>query len=361
MKTAVVLAAAAALSLSAIPAAHASSSSHGHDAAAHARRFSRVLRAPAPDAQPVIDLEALPAANETSLAVNGTEGHRLMKRGYSGRATFFAPGLGACGTYSSASDYIVALNEAQYGDLGAVSSWCFQTITISYGGKTAQAQVTDACPTCPYGGLDMSPALFKHFADESVGVFYMNWSSGSDAAAQKAKEEKEAADAAASSSAAAAAASSSSAAAAWASSSSSRHAAWASSSSSAQAAWLSSSSASAAAASSSSAAAAAASVSSASVASAASVASEAAAASAASASAAAAGSSLSSLPTETSTLSSATITESASSEVASATGVAKVAAQPIPAGAIGGNLDGIAQLVIAMGNVVAAQAVVAKS
>lgn len=106
MKTAIVLAAAAALSLSAVPAAHASSSSHGHDAAAHARRFSRVLRVPAPDAQPVIDLEALPAANETSLAVNGTEGHRLMKRGYSGRATFFAPGLGACGTYSSASDYV---------------------------------------------------------------------------------------------------------------------------------------------------------------------------------------------------------------------------------------------------------------
>lgn len=28
---------------------------------------------------------------------------------------------------------MVALNQAQYGDLGAVSSWCFQTITISYG------------------------------------------------------------------------------------------------------------------------------------------------------------------------------------------------------------------------------------
>lgn len=57
------------------------------------------------------------------------------------------------------------MNEAQYGDLGAVSSWCFQTITISYGacrcpaslgavfadpalclagGKTAQAKVMDA-------------------------------------------------------------------------------------------------------------------------------------------------------------------------------------------------------------------------
>jgi hypothetical protein len=99
-----------------------------------------------------------------------------MKRGgYNGRATFFDPGLGACGTYSSSSDYVsfrenplfgsfniffshfplssvtrrkvpnfhldcspvsiqmVAMNQAQYGDLGAVSPWCFQTITISYG------------------------------------------------------------------------------------------------------------------------------------------------------------------------------------------------------------------------------------
>lgn len=70
-----------------------------------------------------------------------------------------------------------------------------------------------AGPGCPYGGLDFSPSLFKHFADESVGVFYMNWApagSGSgnnnggndDAEAKKSKE-------------AAAAASSSSAAAAW--------------------------------------------------------------------------------------------------------------------------------------------------
>jgi len=28
---------------------------------------------------------------------------------------------------------MVAMNQAQYGDLGAVSPWCFQTITISYG------------------------------------------------------------------------------------------------------------------------------------------------------------------------------------------------------------------------------------
>lgn len=52
---------------------------------------------------------------------------------------------------------MVALNQDQYGDLGAVSSFCFQWIEVSYNGKSHSAQILDACPGCPYGGLDMSP------------------------------------------------------------------------------------------------------------------------------------------------------------------------------------------------------------
>ncbi|KAI5480976.1 expansin family protein [Pseudohyphozyma bogoriensis] len=104
---------------------------HPRRQVAHPKRLDKVVRA------------------ASSLAVrDGEDKMRLMKRGqsFSGRATFFAPGLGACGEYSSASDYMVALNEDQYGDLGAVSSYCFKTITISYGGKSTQAQILDACP-----------------------------------------------------------------------------------------------------------------------------------------------------------------------------------------------------------------------
>ncbi|BGP46057.1 hypothetical protein JCM10450v2_001897 [Rhodotorula kratochvilovae] len=353
MKVSAILAAAAALALPSV--AHASSS-HG-PGAAHSRRFNRVLRSPGENEAPVVDLELTDAdigfGNASLVAVgdardDGEEGHSLSKRGYSGRATFFAPGLGACGTYSSASDYIVAMNVGQYGDLGAVSSWCFKTISISYGGKTVNA-----------------------FADESVGVFYMNWVPAGQGGGNNDddKKSKEAAAAASSSSQAAAWASSSSAAAAWASSSSSRAAAWASSSSAANAAWLSSSSSSAAAAAASSAssAAAAAAASRVSAASVASVASVAAAASAsdealsiAAASAASVASVASAAAVSASLLPSATLTSSALA-LASATGVAKVVTPSIPAGAVGGNLDGIAQLVIAMGNVVAAQAAVAQS
>ncbi|KAG0143671.1 hypothetical protein CROQUDRAFT_660940 [Cronartium quercuum f. sp. fusiforme G11] len=100
--------------------------------------------------------------------------HQLSKRdgNFKGRATFYACGLGACGQTNTDSDFIVALNSAQY----QANKWCGKTITISYGGKYHDAQIMDECPGCPEGGLDMSPALFKYFASEDAGVFYMSWS-----------------------------------------------------------------------------------------------------------------------------------------------------------------------------------------
>lgn len=75
---------------------------------------------------------------------------------------------------SSDSDFIVALNSPQYGG-GYPGPNCFKQIQISANGKTATATIMDQCPGCGYGDLDMSPALFNHFADPSVGVFQMSW------------------------------------------------------------------------------------------------------------------------------------------------------------------------------------------
>lgn len=91
------------------------------------------------------------------------------------RFTFYDVGLGACGQYSSPGDFIVALNVAQYG-VGFPGLQCFKSITISYGGKTAQATIMDKCMGCPYGGLDLSTGLFNYFASESAGVLYGSWS-----------------------------------------------------------------------------------------------------------------------------------------------------------------------------------------
>ncbi|KAH0584305.1 Allergen Asp f 7 [Termitomyces sp. J132] len=100
---------------------------------------------------------------------------QLFKRFSSARWTFYDVGLGACGKYNVASDFIVALNSAQYGG-GYPGPYCFKQITMTYNGKTATATIMDECPGCPFGGLDLSRGLFTFFAPESVGVLYGTWS-----------------------------------------------------------------------------------------------------------------------------------------------------------------------------------------
>ncbi|KAI9571505.1 plant expansin [Boletus coccyginus] len=90
------------------------------------------------------------------------------------RFTFYDVGLGACGQYNVASDWIVALNVGQYGS-GYPGPQCFKSVTIQYGGKTGQATIMDECMGCPWGGLDFSRGLFDYFASESEGVIYGTW------------------------------------------------------------------------------------------------------------------------------------------------------------------------------------------
>lgn len=120
-----------------------------------------------------------------------------VKRGFSGKATYYATGkwelnrdfsfwtiltdpsfdssgLGACGQVNVDSDYIVALNSPMFGS-GYPGPNCFKQIRINANGKSAVATIMDQCPGCAYGSLDLSPDLFSHFADHSVGVFNMDW------------------------------------------------------------------------------------------------------------------------------------------------------------------------------------------
>jgi hypothetical protein len=95
----------------------------------------------------------------------------LKKRFDGATFTYYAAGLGACGIVNSASDFIVALNAAQF-DGG---THCFETITITVDGKSTQAQITDKCMSCPWGGLDFTSGLFTFFAPESLGVLSGSW------------------------------------------------------------------------------------------------------------------------------------------------------------------------------------------
>ncbi|TFK16829.1 hypothetical protein FA15DRAFT_553809, partial [Coprinopsis marcescibilis] len=82
---------------------------------------------------------------------------------------------GACGTYIGNADFVSSCGGfAQFGS-GYPGPHCFETITMSYGGRTAQAVILDMCPGCPYGGLDLTPSLFQFFADPGAGIIYGEW------------------------------------------------------------------------------------------------------------------------------------------------------------------------------------------
>ncbi|KIK62544.1 hypothetical protein GYMLUDRAFT_260265 [Collybiopsis luxurians FD-317 M1] len=95
----------------------------------------------------------------------------LEKRFDNAPFTFYNVGTGTCGKTNVASDFVVALNVAQYGS----GQDCFRTINISYGGKSTQAQIVDE-----ELGLDLSIGLFEFFAPLSdgllIGILYNNFS-----------------------------------------------------------------------------------------------------------------------------------------------------------------------------------------
>jgi expansin (peptidoglycan-binding protein) len=100
---------------------------------------------------------------------------------YSGTATFFHPATeggstGACGPEADNDSPIVALNAPQYGDLDGISDWCGQQIEITGPAGTTTATITDACPECGHGSLDLTPAVFAEVVgDEDLGVGEITW------------------------------------------------------------------------------------------------------------------------------------------------------------------------------------------
>ncbi|OBZ73956.1 Allergen Asp f 7 [Grifola frondosa] len=89
----------------------------------------------------------------------------IARSGFSGDATFFNPGLGACGANSVDSDHIVALSPSEF----ASGARCFQHIGVHANGQFVDATVVDLCLGCASGSIDLSPSAFGVLADLSVG------------------------------------------------------------------------------------------------------------------------------------------------------------------------------------------------
>lgn len=129
---------------------------------------------PAP--APVTTSSSAPAATQTEGSGSGSSGSGET---YTGQATYYTPGLGACGVTNTASDFIAALNVDQFNSFGSMSNGnpvCGKKATITRNGKSVTVTITDKCPGCKYGDLDLSPAAFDAIASEAEGRVDISWS-----------------------------------------------------------------------------------------------------------------------------------------------------------------------------------------
>ncbi|KAH9820832.1 Non-catalytic module family EXPN [Melampsora americana] len=92
---------------------------------------------------------------------------------FQGSATWFYPDTGACGESNTVDDFIVAMNYPQYGS----GEPCYKTVKITNksNGNVIKAKVTDLCPGCGYGSLDLTPSAFKALGDLDAGVLPIAW------------------------------------------------------------------------------------------------------------------------------------------------------------------------------------------
>lgn len=103
---------------------------------------------------------------------------------FTGQATFYAPGLGACGTTSTDDDMIVAVSQLLYDGFNGYTGSdpnsnpiCGKKIKATYEGNSVTVTVVDRCVGCALRDLDFSPAAFTKLADQSLGrLSGMKWS-----------------------------------------------------------------------------------------------------------------------------------------------------------------------------------------
>ncbi|KAI1839775.1 hypothetical protein JX265_010855 [Neoarthrinium moseri] len=95
---------------------------------------------------------------------------------FTGRMTYYQPGLGACGKTNSANDAIVAIGHDRWTSSNPNKDpLCSKSINISHNGKTVKAKVVDKCMGCGANDIDVSPAIFKQFGSLGTGVIQVNW------------------------------------------------------------------------------------------------------------------------------------------------------------------------------------------
>ncbi|GAA6064201.1 hypothetical protein JCM10212_004204 [Sporobolomyces blumeae] len=119
-------------------------------------------------------LTAAPTTTITTSAPAATPTVQLEGT-HTGEGTWFAPGLGACGTVATDDSAIVAVSHLLYDNYpGAtlnpnLNPICGQKIRATYQGNSVEVTVQDRCVGCAIDDLDFSPAMFGELADLAIG------------------------------------------------------------------------------------------------------------------------------------------------------------------------------------------------
>ncbi|KAK1224670.1 hypothetical protein PQX77_012415 [Marasmius sp. AFHP31] len=91
------------------------------------------------------------------------------------KATYYTPGLGACGKNNNAGQLVAAVAAPVFDNYPGAgpnpnnNPICGKQAKVTYGSKSVTVTVVDRCPGCGSTGIDLSPTAFSKLAPLSVG------------------------------------------------------------------------------------------------------------------------------------------------------------------------------------------------
>ncbi|TFY79779.1 hypothetical protein EWM64_g4227 [Hericium alpestre] len=105
----------------------------------------------------------------------------LQSRANSGQATFYVPGIGACGKTNAPTDMIAAVSGGLFDTFPGAGAnpntnpTCTKQAKVIFKGKSVTVGIVDRCVACNQNDLDLSPSAFSQLADQSLGRIDMTW------------------------------------------------------------------------------------------------------------------------------------------------------------------------------------------
>ncbi|KAJ2837169.1 hypothetical protein FBU31_001202 [Coemansia sp. 'formosensis'] len=126
---------------------------------------------------PVASQAPKPTTPAASQAPQPTSGN-TSGGSFTGDGTFFSPGLGSCGITNTDSDLIAAIPAPQYGTNANPNNAevCGKCALVTGPKGQVKVKITDRCPVCKTGDLDLSPSAFQQIGDFDAGRIPISWS-----------------------------------------------------------------------------------------------------------------------------------------------------------------------------------------